>query len=124
MTSQRSWRWLALLAATGALAACGGFGNDDNGGGGNASTSGKGQAVTLSWLVDNSEQTLTPAKALAAAFHAKNPNVTIKIETRPQGGDGDNLVKTRLATGEMNDMFTYNSGSLFQALKPSRTWCR
>jgi raffinose/stachyose/melibiose transport system substrate-binding protein len=119
MTRQRTWRWLALLAATGALAACGGFGNDDSGGGGGAS-SGSGQAVTLSWLVDNSEQTLAPAKALASAFHAKNPNVTIKIETRPQGGDGDNLVKTRLATGEMNDIFTYNSGSLFQALKPDQ----
>jgi len=120
MTWQGSWRWLALLVATGALAACGGFGNDDSGGGSGGTSGGKGEAVTLSWLVDNSEQTLTPAKALAAAFHAKNPNVTIKIETRPQGGDGDNLVKTRLATGEMNDMFTYNSGSLFQALKPEQ----
>jgi raffinose/stachyose/melibiose transport system substrate-binding protein len=119
MTIGRTWRWLALFAATGALAACGGFGGDDEGGGGSGASGGN-AAVTLTWLVDNSEQTLTPAKALADAFHAKNPNITVKIETRPQGGDGDNLVKTRLATGEMNDMFTYNSGSLFQALKPEQ----
>ena len=29
-----------------------------------------------------------------------NPDVIIQIENRPQGGDGDNVVKTRLATGE------------------------
>ena len=53
-----------------------------------------------------------PAKALVSAFKAKNPNITIKIETGPQGSEGDNLVKTRLATGDMTDMFVYNSGSL------------
>jgi hypothetical protein len=118
MTIARRARWLALFAATGALAACGGFGNDSGGGGGGGGAKG---AVTLTWLVDNSEQTLTPAKALASAFHAKNPNISIKIETRPQGGDGDNVVKTRLATGDMDDMFSYNSGSLLQALKPQQT---
>jgi raffinose/stachyose/melibiose transport system substrate-binding protein len=112
-------RLVPLLAATGALAACGGFGNDDQSSSSGGAADGK-AAVTLSWLVDNSEQTLTPAKALATAFHTQNPNITIKIETRPQGGDGDNIVKTRLATGEMNDLFTYNSGSLFQALKPEQ----
>ena len=76
--------------------------------------------MTISWLVDNSEQTLKPAEALAKAFTAKNPNITVKIETRPQGGDGDNVVKTRLATGEMTDVFMYNSGSLFQALSPEK----
>jgi raffinose/stachyose/melibiose transport system substrate-binding protein len=42
----------------------------------------------------------------------------VKVETRPGGTDGDNLIKTRLSTGEMNDVFLYNSGSLFQALHP------
>ena len=53
-----------------------------------------------------------------AAFAKKNPNIKIELETRPQGGEGDNLVKTRLATQEMADIFSYNSGSLFQALRP------
>ena len=47
--------------------------------------------------------------------------MTIKIETHPGGTDGDNLVKTRLATGEMADIFFYNSGSLLQALNPTET---
>ena len=47
--------------------------------------------------------------------------MTITVETRPGGTDGDNLVKTRLATGDMNDIFWYNTGSLFQALHPSDT---
>jgi raffinose/stachyose/melibiose transport system substrate-binding protein len=36
-------------------------------------------------------------------------------------GEGDNIVKTRLATGEMTDLFWYNSGSLLQALNPTET---
>jgi raffinose/stachyose/melibiose transport system substrate-binding protein len=76
--------------------------------------------VSLSFLVDNSEQSLKPAQALASAFHAKNPDITINVQTRPQGADGDNVVKTRLATKEMTDVFMYNSGSLFQALSPEK----
>ena len=106
--------WVALLAAASALAACGGLGETGDEG---SDENGK---VTISWLVDNSEQTLKPAEALAKAFTATNPNITVKIETRPQGGDGDNVVKTRLATGEMTDVFMYNSGSLFQALSPEK----
>ena len=59
-----------------------------------------------------------PAKALIAAFEKKNPNIKIKLELGPQGTELDNMVKTRLATQEMTDVFAYNAGSLFQALKP------
>jgi raffinose/stachyose/melibiose transport system substrate-binding protein len=47
--------------------------------------------------------------------------VTFEIEQRPGGAEGDNMVKTRLATGEMADIFQYNSGSLFHALRPTQT---
>jgi raffinose/stachyose/melibiose transport system substrate-binding protein len=47
--------------------------------------------------------------------------VTINVETRPGGTEGDNIVKTRLASGEMSDIFWYNSGSLLQALHPTET---
>ena len=47
--------------------------------------------------------------------------MTFEFETHPGGEEGDNLVKTKLATGEMNDIFYYNSGSLLQALSPDRT---
>ncbi len=42
------------------------------------------------------------------------------MESRPQGSEGDNIIKTRLATGDMTDVFQYNSGSLFQALAPGQ----
>ena len=77
--------------------------------------------VTLTYLVDDSQATQDTAKALTDAYTAKHPNVTITIETRPGGTDGDNIVKTRLATGEMDDIFWYNSGSLLQALNPTET---
>jgi raffinose/stachyose/melibiose transport system substrate-binding protein len=80
-----------------------------------------GTNVTLTYLVDDSQTTKDTTAALVAAYTAKHPNVKITIETRPGGSEGDNLVKTRLATGEMNDIFCYNSGALLQALHPTDT---
>src|SRR5690349_1097368 len=77
--------------------------------------------VTLTYLVDDSQNTKDTTAALVAAYKAKHPNVTINIETRPGGTDGDNIVKTRLASGDMDDLFFYNSGSLLQALHPTDT---
>ncbi|WP_370674958.1 ABC transporter substrate-binding protein [Pleomorphomonas sp. PLEO] len=76
--------------------------------------------VKLNFLVDNAPATVKASEALAAAFHAKNPDITIEVESRAAGGEGDNIVKTRLATGEMTDVFMYNSGSLFHALNPQQ----
>src|SRR5664279_184750 len=77
--------------------------------------------VTLTYLVDDSQNTVETATALVSAYTKLHPNVTIYLETRPGGTDGDNIVKTRLATGDMDDIFFYNSGSLLQALNPSDT---
>lgn len=84
--------------------------------------SGLAQADTvLSVLIDSNPETIAAMDALTKAYTAAHPDVTFDIEQRPGGADGDNLVKTRLATGEMADVFNYNSGSLFQALKPTET---
>lgn len=104
----------ALVAATVgmlALGACspGSLGSSESAG-----------TTTLSFLIDNNEATVKTAEGLVKDFTAKNPDIVIKTETRPQGGDGDNVVKTRLSTGDMTDLFWYNSGSLFQALKPEQ----
>jgi raffinose/stachyose/melibiose transport system substrate-binding protein len=99
------------LALALALAGCTAGGSDSTEGG----------ATSLTFLVDNGEATVATAEALAEAFTAKNPDISIEVETRPQGADGDNVVKTRLATGEMDDLFQYNSGSLMQALSPDDT---
>ncbi|WP_066517022.1 ABC transporter substrate-binding protein [Curtobacterium ammoniigenes] len=58
------------------------------------------------------------ANDLVAAFEKANPTIKVKVDTRPAGTDGDNLIKTRLSTGTMDDVFLYNSGSLLQALHP------
>ena len=114
MVLDRTWKRAgALVALAAALVVVGCGGGDDDG-----DASG-GEKVTLSFLVDNSDQAVKPAEALIKAFQAKNPDITIKLETRPQGGEGDNVVKTRLSTQEMTDIFAYNSGSLFQALNPA-----
>ena len=100
---------LATTLASGACSA-GSLGSSDEEGG----------AVTLSFLVDNGEDTVRLGEQLAKDFAAKNPGVTVKVESRPGGTEGDNIVKTRLSTGDMTDVFMYNSGSLFQAIAPQK----
>ncbi|QNE36016.1 ABC transporter substrate-binding protein [Leifsonia shinshuensis] len=83
------------------------------------SSSGSSGSTTISLLAGGNDPVNTKfANDLATAFHKANPTITVKVETRPGGTDGDNLIKTRLSTGDMNDVFLYNSGSLFQALHP------
>jgi raffinose/stachyose/melibiose transport system substrate-binding protein len=77
--------------------------------------------VKLTYLVSDTQSDLELTQGLVDAYTALNPNVSIEIEARPGGADGDNIVKTRLATGEMTDIFYYNSGSLLQALNPTET---
>lgn len=116
-TSPRRTRALAALTATAFVAtgcSAGSLGSsDDDGGGGDA-------GVELSFLVSNTPATLAQTEALAEAFMEENPDIEVNVETRPGGTEGDNLIKTRLSTGDMTDVFEYNSGSLFQALNPTQ----
>ena len=79
------------------------------------------EPVTLTYYMDDTNVTADRLQGLIDAYTALHPNVTIEVETHPGGAEGDNLVKTRLATGEMSDIFYYNSGSLFQAMNPTET---
>ncbi|MEO7222872.1 MAG: carbohydrate ABC transporter substrate-binding protein, partial [Devosia sp.] len=63
------------------------------------------QDVTLTYMTDNGPTTVATAEAMIAAFEAANPGIKIEYESRPGGTDGDNIIKTRLATGEMTDLF-------------------
>lgn len=74
------------------------------------------EPITVSLLIDN-QSTLDGLNAVIAAIKEKH-NIITEIELRPGGDEGDNVVKTRLATGEMADICWYNSGSLFMALGP------
>lgn len=77
--------------------------------------------VTLSVLIDNNPESIASLDVLTKAYKEKHPEVSFDVEQRTGGSEGDNIIKTRLATGEMADVFEYNSGSLFQALKPEKT---
>jgi raffinose/stachyose/melibiose transport system substrate-binding protein len=113
---------VALAAASALLAACGGGSSGSSTSGSSSGTSGGGssKSVKLTYLIDNQDTTLARAKAVISAFEAANPGITVETQTRPQGSAGDNIVKTRLSTGDMPDVFAYNNGSLFQALKPEK----
>ncbi|QGN57431.1 ABC transporter substrate-binding protein [Nostocoides sp. HKS02] len=106
---------IAMVAASALvpLAACSSSSGSGSGGG-----SGKTE-ITL--LTDSADTTVKPAAAEIAAFEKANPTITVKTETRPGGSDGDNIVKTKLSTGDMADVFWYNSGSLLAALSPAKT---
>ena len=133
MRSTATMRSVALLGLTAlVLSACsGGFGGASPSAAPSeaasvapsveASASAAAEPVTLTYLVDDTEATQARAKALTDAYTALHPEVTFEIETRPGGTDGDNIVKTRLSTGEMTDIFWYNSGSLLQALNPNES---
>lgn len=113
MDSTRTRR--VLLATVGVaalalpLAACS-TGGDSGGEGG----------TEITFLVPNTGTNVESADAMIAAFEDENPDITVKVESQPAGTEGDNLMKTKLATGEMSDLFWYNSGSLFQALNPDQ----
>lgn len=72
---------------------------------------------TLTFLIDT-DVSLAGFKAVAALAEEKL-GIVIEYETRPGGEDGDNIVKTRLASGDMTDIMGYNSGALLSALNPS-----
>jgi len=98
----------ALVAVS--LAACSSAGNGGDG---------AGAEVTVS--VYNEAAVVKTVTALAEAFQKENPGITVTVDPRPTGTEGDNLVKTQLSTGEMDSVLLYNSGSLFQALNPDQT---
>jgi len=100
---------VALTAAL-ALAGCSGSSDGDDGD----------TVSSLSVYIDSDPSSVALWDGLVAAYAEANPDVAIEVETHPSGSEGDNLIKTRLSTGDMNDLFWYNSGSLFQALKPDQ----
>lgn len=115
-TSPRNPRALrtCVTGVIGALVVAGCSAGDIGGGGDD------GDGVTISFLVGNAQDDVAAAEQVAEDFMAENEGIIVDVETRPAGGEGDNIVKTRLATETMNDVFVYNTGSLFQALDPAQ----
>ena len=75
------------------------------------------EGETITVLVDTDFTTIGFDAVCEAAKEKLGLNV--EVETRVNGAEGDNVVKTRLVAGEMTDICYYNSGSLLKALNPS-----
>ncbi|SEH02206.1 raffinose/stachyose/melibiose transport system substrate-binding protein [Nonomuraea solani] len=109
-TSHRALAAAVAVLATAALTSCG-----------SGSEPAANGTITLTFMTGSDQSTVDTSKALANAFMKANPTIKIEMENQPGGSEGDNVVKTRLSTGEMTDVFWYNSGSLLQALNPAQT---
>jgi raffinose/stachyose/melibiose transport system substrate-binding protein len=64
-----------------ALTACGAgsLGSSDEDGGG------EGGGVSITYLTDSAETTVAGAEGVIAAFEEANPDISVKLETRPGG---------------------------------------
>lgn len=79
------------------------------------------QAKTKLTLLMDNQSSKAGLEAVIAAAEAKL-GISVEIEVRPGGPEGENVVKTRLAAGEMTDLCFFNSGSLMQALNPAQNF--
>lgn len=103
--------FLCAAMVTGMAAGCGSSSDKKS----EASADGS-ETTELTLLIDT-DVTIAGFEAVAAKAE-KEIGIKVKIETRPGGADGDNIVKTRLASGDMADLCLYNSGALLNALNP------
>ena len=87
---------------------------------GGESGGGEGGTTEVTYLTQNGADSVAFGEALIEKFQAANPDIKVTMDNQPGGTEGDNLMKTKLATGEMADVFHYNTGSLFQALNPDQ----
>ncbi len=74
--------------------------------------------TALTLQVPNIDNMTKQWEAMIAAYEKANPGVKITMEKVPGGVEGDALVKSKLASGTMADMFVYNVGALLQAIDP------
>jgi raffinose/stachyose/melibiose transport system substrate-binding protein len=101
---------IGVTLVGGALAACSAGGSSSSSGG----------ATTISFLTQNDSVSVATGKKYIAAFEKAYPKIKVTMDTQPAGTQGDNLTKTKLSTGDMDDVFYYNDGSLLQALQPDQ----
>ncbi len=113
---------LALVLSLSLLAGCGGGSSKTTTKGGSATDSSvagaalAGERVEISFLVDK-DTPIAGLEAVAKKIEEKY-NIVTNFELRMGGSEGDNIVKTRLASGDMTDIFLYNTGALLQAISP------
>ena len=74
------------------------------------------EGVTLTMWIGNTEYNAVTQAVMAKA--TEELGMEFSIEINPGGTEGDNIIKTRCASGDLPDISNYNSGSLLTALNP------
>lgn len=74
------------------------------------------EGVTITLAKDN----LSSSEGVEAviALAKEKLGLTVEMEIVPSGPEGDNLIRTRMASGDLPDIQMYNAGALFYALNP------
>jgi raffinose/stachyose/melibiose transport system substrate-binding protein len=85
-----------------------------------ASSPAQAATETITVWTDSGNDDQPLLEALVKPFEIANPTIHVTINVGPTGVDAVNLVKARLAAGTMDDVFVYYTGSLFQALDPTK----
>ncbi|WP_285825349.1 ABC transporter substrate-binding protein [Schaedlerella arabinosiphila] len=117
------------LALTGCSGGSDNGGSDSDGGstaaedtGSNDGGSGDGDkpyaGITLKWWAGNAENNPGTQAVMEAA--TEKLGMEFEVEVNPGGSEGDNIIKTRMASGDLPDFMAYNSGSKLYDLNPSR----
>lgn len=124
MKSKRLFALLLVITIlVGVFSACGTPASSTSGAASTGSTGASGggalpyEGVTLTLLKDGDSADAGIEAVIAKA--EETLGMKVEIEYRVSGSDGDNMVKTRLASGEMTDLLMYNCGSLLDALNPA-----
>ena len=96
---------------------------EDNSGSEDASGGSEGgdkpyEGVTLKWWAGNAENNAGTQAVMDAA--TEKLGMEFEVEVNPGGSEGDNILKTRMASGDLPDFLAYNSGSKLHDLNPSR----
>ena len=104
-----------LLSGCGGIKASGGSGAS-TAGGKSESTEGTGEVEEITMLISGG--TWTPGVQAVVEAAEEEIGIRVVVETRPGGPEGDNLIRTRLATGDGADIIQANSGGLLAAFNP------
>ena len=76
------------------------------------------EGVTLTLWAGNAEMNEGTEAVLKAA--TEKLGIEFETEINPGGSEGDNILKTRIASADLPDFLCYNSGSKLYDLNPSR----
>lgn len=76
---------------------------------------------SITWLVEDTPASLASAEQVVRDFEALNPDINVELEMRPQGGEGTGVVRERLKSDDMTDVFTYPTSPLLPQLDPENS---